>query len=427
MMAWHLNTSSDLCSFRRLENLLLRSILLGFVVVAATGLYLRAMPVFNLGGNGYLHFLHGHSHFAFGGWIAPMLVWVMMRFFPELKKFISFKHWRIIIYLLVLSSYGMLAFFPVQGYGPISLVFSTISVIAEIYLAVMVWKALRNYNDLPHLFLKAAMVFLVLSTAGPFATGPIAAMGLKQSPLYYNAVYFYLHFQLNGFFVFTAIAALYRILNVPVKSRQHSKPVIIAATTGVALSVFLSFLWNQPGPIYNIVGFVGALLQLISVVLIVHDLRNARVPDAFGTFLKYFLIAVLMFKSVLQCLSAIPDIANIAFLHRSFTIAYLHLASIGFLSIFAMIALYSQHLYRNSLRPAITIIVGTFLCTEILIVINGVNSLLALNIKHVPELLFWCSIPFAIGATWLLRNLWHRSFEKRSPALNSLAKYSRAF
>src|SRR5690606_1037694 len=61
--------------------------------------------------------------------------------------------------------------------------------------------------------MRVALIYFLISAVGPFAIGATGAMGLAQSKWYYFSVYYYLHFQYNGFFTFGVLAALLSLLD----------------------------------------------------------------------------------------------------------------------------------------------------------------------------------------------------------------------
>src|SRR5215218_8035349 len=156
-----------------LKNIRERLKQLGFLnlfIVAVIGLMLRSYSFIELPFS-YVNLLHGHSHFAFGGWLMPVMVWMIMQYFPSIASKVAFNHWKNISAIILLSAYGMLLSFPFQGYGVISILFSTLAVAAGFYLAIVLFKATREYKRKTSvMFLRWALVYLVLSAIGPFAT-----------------------------------------------------------------------------------------------------------------------------------------------------------------------------------------------------------------------------------------------------------------
>src|SRR6478752_5070299 len=86
---------------------LLRICIFNFFLLSLIGLLLRAWPIFHIPYLIYKNVLHAHSHFAFGGWVTPVLAFLILRFFPVLYNKTTYRHWRNSIVLMLLSSYGM--------------------------------------------------------------------------------------------------------------------------------------------------------------------------------------------------------------------------------------------------------------------------------------------------------------------------------
>lgn len=295
---------------------LVRWSLFNLILVAVLGLLLRTAPLLPYFPLQYKNLLHGHSHVAFGGWVMPLLVALLLQTFPHLAKAVAYRHWRNIAALLLSSAYGMLLSFPVQGYAAVSIIFSTLSLAAICYLAVVVWKALpllppnRAYN-----FLKWGMFYAVLSALGPLATGPIIALGHQGSPLYYNAIYFYLHFTYNGLFVFAILALWYGNLGNGQKS--HAGKVLFLLNAACIPAYALSVLWNKPPLVFYWMGGAAGLLQLAAVYYLLQDTRLLTKAKGWVRVLLLLALASFVVKNILQALSALPSIAEHAALHRN--------------------------------------------------------------------------------------------------------------
>src|SRR5690606_31439111 len=115
-------------------------------------------------------------------------------------------------------------------------------------------------------YMKVAISFFVLSAAGPFTLGALMANGLGQTPAYHLTVYYYLHFQYNGVFLFGVLALFYRLLRqrevvIQEMLAQRGKILLIISCL---LTYALSALWLQPSVVVYALGLAGALLQIVA-------------------------------------------------------------------------------------------------------------------------------------------------------------------
>ena len=69
-------------SMDKLQSLLIRCSLINLFIVALMGVVLRAFPFLSSFPLDYKNMLHGHSHFAFGGWVMPALFGLILKNFP---------------------------------------------------------------------------------------------------------------------------------------------------------------------------------------------------------------------------------------------------------------------------------------------------------------------------------------------------------
>ena len=299
----------------------------------------------------------------------PMLLWLILQYFPVLAQKVAVHHWRNISVLLFLSAYGMLASFPFQGYGAVSITFSTISVFASYYLAFVIWQASKELEpSIPIRFLKAGTFYLVLSSIGPFATGPLLAMGKGGSTLYFDAIYFYLHFQYNGWFTFVILSVLISIIERK-KKGAHSKKIYFLLNASCAPAFLLSTLWHQPNLSFYLIGGVAALLQVVAFFYLLNDFLKLKEKASFENNLIKLGLFALGLKLLLQALSALPAIANLAFENRNFVIAYLHLVMLGFISLLSIAFMVKEYpvLKTKALKTALAAFLIAFTTTETLL------------------------------------------------------------
>jgi hypothetical protein len=379
-----------------LKHLLLKFSFFNLFLVTVLGVVLRSYPFINIPFD-YKFFLHGHSHFAFCGWVMPVLIWMILQYYPHVSEKVSVIHWRIITSLVLVSAYGMLASFPFQGYGLYSISFSTLSIAAGYYLFIVFWKASKQYTgELPVKFLRAALVYYVISSLGPFATGPIAAIQGAGSHLYFDAIYFYLHFQYNGWFTFVILGVLYSLLQ-NLGRPQHGQRVFTLFTLACPGTYFLSTLWHHPPLIFYVIGGITALLQVIAVFYLLKDIASVKVKVPALNLLQLGIIALAL-KTVLQVLSALPVVADMAYNQRSYIIAYLHLVLLGFVTLSAF-GIYLHSVRQDSIRlkRPVALFLFAFCVTELVLVVQPVANF------HLPftELMLLFSLLFP-AATFVI-------------------------
>src|SRR6476620_9458097 len=64
-----------------LTSFLIKCSFLNLLIVSCIGIVLRSFSFFPSFPLEYINILHGHSHFAFGGWVMPILVAVLLKAF----------------------------------------------------------------------------------------------------------------------------------------------------------------------------------------------------------------------------------------------------------------------------------------------------------------------------------------------------------
>lgn len=365
------------------------------------GVLLRAVPVFSLFHFDYKYMLHAHSHFAFGGWVTPLLVWIILHRFPELNREIKFIHWRNVVMVLLISAYGMLFTFPFQGYGPASIAFSTLSMAGTFYLSYILWKMARFQKSTSSMFLKGAALFLLISAVGPSALGPIVSAGKAETPVYYNAIYTYLHFQYNGWFIFTIFAVLYRRLEEKGFNRSGGF-VFSSMFIGCILCLPLSFLWNKPTEVYNIIGGAGSIVQFAGVIFFLRDQLRLKESDSFLKRTDTIIFTILVLKCTLQLLSAIPYMAGFVYSNRALIIAYLHMVLLGFVSLFGLITIYRSKSSAQRLKVPVYGFVLAFVITEIIQVLNATGVFTGFHLPHINGVLLAFSLLFPASALYIL-------------------------
>ena len=135
-------------------------------VIAVLGGLLRLMAFVPTGLN-YSNLLHTHSHIAFLGWIYNILFTIIIYSFlkPEKQKK---KTYSVIFWLTQIANLGMLFSYPFQGYGAVSISFTTMHIFCSYAFAFYFLKDAKSSSDnyskhkLQFSFIKAAIFFMKL-------------------------------------------------------------------------------------------------------------------------------------------------------------------------------------------------------------------------------------------------------------------------
>lgn len=368
------------------------------------GLFLRFQLIAPVEGIVYSYLLHGHSHVMFLGWVLNALIIAFTIEFIEVKNF------RVIFWFLQCCVAGMLVSFPLQGYGGFSITFSSLHTLGVFVFIALFFRSSKNKTSLSLTLAKAALLFFALSSVGPFVLAYLKAHALDHSNFYRFAIYFYLHFQYNGFFFFGVLSLLMK-LGEDKMTRQQLRAARLGSHALILFcppAYFLSILWSQPQLIFNVIGFVSALAQLIGLYFVLRPLKkllpqlNLSQPEKLLLSLSF--VAVIL-KSILQLISAYPAAALFANEFRAIVIAYLHLVLVGFISLFLIAWLMTKRVIEPRAPWAVRFILSGFIGSEILLGISPWNgSYFQISPTGLNYLIFLLSVFVILGLGIMLRN-----------------------
>ena len=363
--------------------------LFNLLLIALIGVILRYKIAFSLPFIDQKNLLHGHSHFAFSGWITHALMLLLVTYLARQKDDGVFKRYRWVINANLFTAYGMLISFPLQGYGLYSIIFSTLSIFVSYAFAILYWKDLNSLQEkkVSHWWMKAALVFNVLSSAGAFGLAYMMATKNVHQNWYLAAVYFFLHFQYNGWFLFACMGLATDRLFKKVPLNILKKIFWLFAAACIP-AYFLSALW-LPIPVWVYVLVVmAAFSQLAGWVLTIQQIKkqSAFINDTINVLSRWMLLLssiALSIKLLLQLGSTIPSLSKIAFGFRPIVIGYLHLILLGVITLFLLGFLIAEkHLRPNQLTSrGIKIFTAGVIINELFLMIQGVA---AMNYRPVP-------------------------------------------
>ncbi|NND06855.1 MAG: hypothetical protein HKN87_10790 [Saprospiraceae bacterium] len=352
--------------------------ILFFLIAAILGALLRLAFVLELPEwLWYKNLQHAHSHVAMLGWLYGVLyVLIVYAFNLDANRYRQLFCWTQI------SVLGMLITFPIQGYGLFSICFSTLHIFLSYAFCFRVFVDLKSTHikTAPSaLFVRTALIFMIVSTMGTWALGFIMNSPLKGTAWYYASIQFFLHYQFNGWFIFAALALAYRYwenkgLNLSTTlSRLFYQLLLVSCILTYALAV----TWSTPDKLIFWVNSLGVLIQmgaLVALGILLH-----RIVDQLRSSVKrwtYFLWLIafyaLAIKIVIQTLVAIPYLATVSYTIRNFVVGFVHLLMLGALSTFVM-GLIHEEIQPTSRggKVGIYIFLMGFLATEFLLFFQG--------------------------------------------------------
>lgn len=386
--------------------------LFNLLLVAALGLLMRLKVLLPLPSINQKFLLHAHSHFAFSGWVshALMVLVVAMVFNRKQHDSLPLKYQLTIIGNL-LASYGMLIGFFLQGYGLYSIIASTATVVVSYVFAGMCWRDVANSgrHSIAFSWLRAALLFLVLSSVGTFYLAHLMTSNNIDSRLQLASVYFYLHFQYNGWFFFACMALMQHWFNRKNIAIKYPKTIFWLFALTCPVNYLLSVLWWDM-PVWLYVGVVVAVVA--QSIAWAQWLRNCvanrvalgRILAAVAKWLFIGVVIAATIKFILQGLSVIPSLSQLSYSFRPIVIGYLHLVLLAVISLFIIGYSYiAGFLQANRLAiTSTTIFVAGVILNELLLMAQGVSGLARTPIHHVPLLLAVTAGALFIGIVGLL-------------------------
>ena len=374
--------------------------------------------------------MQGHSHFAFIGWITMTLISLLVNYLEQHEVRTNYQKYHLILKAHLYVSYAMLISFILEGYGLYSIILSTATIFLSYIFMYHYLRDLRKVSStlFSKKWLKAALMLWAFSSLGAFSLAYLMASHVNNQDLYVLAIYLFLHFQYNGWFLFAAMGLFYCFVEIkmnrqaPASKTQHLWGVLLFKWLSLLVvpSYFLSTLWlRMPSPIIWI-AYLAAAGQIMIIICLVQWL--SALPTAVWSSLSpqnrllWRLCAIAFtLKICLQALSAIPALSQYAFGFRPIVIGYLHLAFIGIISFFIMGAILNLRLpiIRRYSKPGLMLFITGFVLQELILMIQGLEALKATSLTSAGMLLLYCAILMALGLMLITLKIIHNRTSKR--------------
>lgn len=385
--------------------------LVNLFIVALLGMMLRSKILFSIPFLDFKYTLHAHSHFAFGGWVSLALMALMI--YDILPANFSGKRiYNRLLAGIFINAAGMLVSFLIEGYAFYSILFSTVFIcVSYVFAGVFIRDIYRSGVDrIVRLLCLGSILYLVMSSVGPFTLAYLMASKSGNAVLYKDAIYTYLHLQYNGFFTLAVFALLFNdmLSKLSVTAYRSAKRFVSVLVFSVIPSLFLCYLWHYPNALFQGIAIAGSVLMLLSLLYFASFLSRARqqyqqTKTYAGRISKLALIAFVL-KMVFQSLTIIRGIGDVVFTNRPVIIGFLHLVLLGFISLFLLAALYQAAIFKNN---KLAVFGGyLFACSvifnELVLMGQGLGVMLQMSSRVYPTLLWLASILLCTGAALLL-------------------------
>jgi hypothetical protein len=396
-----------------MNNFLRRWLTLSFfnlLLVATLGVILRYKIAFYLPFVDQKFLLHSHSHFAFSGWITQTLMVLMIHYLALKSGEAMLKRYRWLLYANCITAYGMLVSFIFQGYAFFSISFSTLSIFVSYFFAVYYLKDLARLKEkeVSHYWFKAALIFSVLSSIGAFSLAYMMANKIMVQNLYLAAIYFFLHFQYNGWFFFAGMGLFVNRLEQLPATAGMLKKVFWLFCLACPPAYFLSALWLPfPFVVYCII-IVAVAAQLLGWRIMIKVLVQQKefMQTHFtkqGRVLLLLAAIAFSIKLLLQTGSVHPALSQLSYGFRPIVIGYLHLVLLGVTSIFIIGYIVSFELIplTKKLFTGVFIFVSGVIINELLLMVQGIAALTYTSVDGINIMLLIAAFILWSGAAMI--------------------------
>lgn len=348
-----------------------------FFLAALLGTLMRYIYLWEVPFLDYKHILHAHSHIAMLGWGFTALAGALLFIF--LPHAVSRNVYRNALWGNLIAGVGMFFTFLYQGYGALSITFSTLHVVVAYYFA---WYFLKDLKKLPRTnavkFARWAIYWMVLSTLGLWALAPISSFLGKLHPLYFASIQFFLHMQFNGWFTFGILALLFKHSENNGREVQLPKGTFGLLQASLLLTYSLSITWSTPKDFLFYLNSTGVILQIIAFLLLaVGFFRSAAFSfprRSLSAWLLRLGLLSLVLKVMVQGVVAVPFIAKVSYTIRNFVIGFIHLTMLGAFSL-SLIAILMYRGFLPQTRMASTgsrLLAIGFILTETILFLQGI-------------------------------------------------------
>ena len=295
----------------------------------------------------------------------------------------------------------MLISFIIQGYAAVSIFFSTLSIVVAIVFGIQYFKDLKqvDVDNLAVNWFKGAIVFNIISCLGTFYLAYMMMSKNVIQDFYLASIYYYLHFQYNGWFFFGCMGLFFGYLNLKKSDYPSLNNIYLLFLTSCFPAYFLSTLWLDLPLWLYVLTAISSVVQVYAwfkfILFIKHNKSDFMVK--YSSLFRNIILFVglcLSLKFLLQLGSTIPALSKLAFGFRPIVIAYLHLILLAIISLFLLYYIMVNHfiLVTKKIKIGISIFTIGVIINEAVLAIQGIAAFSYTMIPKVNEMLFLAAV-----------------------------------
>lgn len=385
-----------------------------FFIVALLGVIMRYKILYALPFLDQKHLQEAHSHFAFYGWITTAIYVLILHYLSKVNPALRLKKYETLIIINLAASFFMLGTFIYGGYFWASIVGSTVALLCSFVFGYFYLRDSRQIKDLSKIWFLAGFFFAVISSLGVFNLGYMKMSGNITQDMYLGSEYYYLHFQYNGFFIFSCIGLLlYSLKEVGVEiSVQKNKLIFWLMFVGCFIGFGLSVLWVEM-PVYIFAAIVLATIaQTVGAVMLYGFVKKNWTNlvlkwSPMQRFVLMFAGFAFAVKISLQLGSTIPAVNQFAFGFRNVVIAYLHLVLLMCIATFLINQILATNYFtitKKLLLGLKLLLLGIFL-NEFVLGLMGIFSIKYIAVPFAKEVLLLCAVLMFFAIFWMFINM----------------------
>lgn len=390
-----------------------------FLIVALLGVTMRYKILYSMPFLDQKHLQEAHSHFAFYGWITNVIYVLILNYMHKINAQIDLKKYEKLIVVNLIASFTMLGAFLYGGYFWASIAGSTVALLCSFVFFFFFVRDAKKIQDSSKFWFLAGLFFAVISSVGVFNLGYMMMSKTATQDLYLASEYYYLHFQYNGFFIFSCIGFLLFSMKQAGSgiSEKQNKLIFWLLFIGCVIGYGLSVLWmKMPVSIFAVI-VVATIMQTIGAVLLFVFIKKNWTNlvlkwSPMHRFVLLYAGFAFAVKIALQLGSTIPALNQFAFGFRNVVIAYLHLVLLMCIATFLINQILATHYFTitNKLLMGFKLLLLGIFLNELILGLMGVFSIKYISIPFANEMLLGVSVLMFASIFWIFLHL--KSFKK---------------